>query len=260
MQKLILRLVFCPLFLAIHLASGQAEVQQWTNQSGQTIQAKFVRGDDETVILFMNGRNYAYQLEDLSEKSRKLARELITASAPKASPHAPKPLFPTPAPKGENGQPGYDASEIRIAVNEHNRLRREVGVPELKWDQDLARDAMEWAIVMAREQELEHSEGNDEGENISWAKGYGRARCIEIALKGWGDKEKVIYLSRGEPAVGEKGFQGVGHYTQMVWRSTTRVGMATVRSKDGSYYTCARYSPAGNFVGERPYPGKNKKR
>ena len=113
---------------------------------------------------------------------------------------------------------------------------------------------------MHRGREERCRDGNDEGENISWAKGYGRARCIEIALKGWGDKEKVIYLSRGEPAVGEKGFQGVGHYTQMVWRSTTRVGMATVRSKDGSYYTCARYSPAGNFVGERPYPGKNKKR
>ena len=112
---------------------------------------------------------------------------------------------------------------------------------------------------MAREQFLEHSKGNDEGENIAYAKGHTRSESIDVALIGWGEEEKVIYLARGEPTAGEKGFKGVGHYTQMVWFETTRVGMATALGAGGQYYTCARYFPSGNFFGKHPYPKSKEK-
>jgi hypothetical protein len=44
----------------------------------------------------------------------------------------------------------------------------------------------------------------------------------------------------------------VGHYTQMVWRETREVGIGMAQSKHG-LYVVARYSPAGNIVGEKPY-------
>jgi hypothetical protein len=40
----------------------------------------------------------------------------------------------------------------------------------------------------------------------------------------------------------------VGHYTQMIWRGTTRVGCALRSSARYDYLVC-RYGPAGNIVG-----------
>lgn len=46
-----------------------------------------------------------------------------------------------------------------------------------------------------------------------------------------------------------------GHYTQMVWANTLRLGCArsnTTKSPYGNYYIC-NYYPAGNFVGQQPF-------
>jgi hypothetical protein len=53
-----------------------------------------------------------------------------------------------------------------------------------------------------------------------------------------------------------------GHYTQLVWRATTRVGCATQvcdrNSPFGSRFPTwqlwvCNYAPPGNYVGQRPY-------
>jgi len=44
-----------------------------------------------------------------------------------------------------------------------------------------------------------------------------------------------------------------GHYTQMVWKDTKEVGIASAFSKNGKVYVVARYYPAGNYLGEYPY-------
>ncbi|MFP6900248.1 MAG: CAP domain-containing protein [Opitutales bacterium] len=252
MRKLFLSLLLCSHFLVITFALGQAKLHEWTNKAGQTIKAKFVRGDADTVTLFLNGRNYLYQLSELSDESQVLARKLSTTQD--SSAQVDDKLL-----QGK-GEASYSEAEIRRVLNEHNRLRREVGTPDLKWDPKLARHAQAWANTMAREQFFEHSRGkDDEGENIAYSKGHTRSESIDTALKGWGEEEKVIYRAQGEPVIGGRGFRGVGHYTQMVWSETTHVGMATVRATGGKYYTCARYYPSGNTVGERPYPKSGKK-
>ena len=43
-----------------------------------------------------------------------------------------------------------------------------------------------------------------------------------------------------------------GHYTQIVWRNTKRVGCAVARSGRTEVWVC-NYDPLGNWVGERPY-------
>ena len=42
----------------------------------------------------------------------------------------------------------------------------------------------------------------------------------------------------------------VGHFTQMVWTTTTKMGMGIARNTAGTkVYVVAHYSPPGNFVG-----------
>ncbi len=49
-----------------------------------------------------------------------------------------------------------------------------------------------------------------------------------------------------------------GHYTQLVWRDTERVGCGVANCNNvdgfgaGNLWVC-NYDPPGNYVGERPY-------
>ncbi|CAB4290778.1 unnamed protein product [Prunus armeniaca] len=44
-----------------------------------------------------------------------------------------------------------------------------------------------------------------------------------------------------------------GHYTQVVWRNTARVGCAKVRCNSGGTFIGCNYDPPGNYVGQKPY-------
>ena len=43
----------------------------------------------------------------------------------------------------------------------------------------------------------------------------------------------------------------VGHYTQLIWRNSRRVGCATAVGRYEEFLVC-RYSEAGNISGQRP--------
>ena len=72
---------------------GQVEIHEWTNKGGRTIKAKFISGDDSTVTIFLNGRNFVLKLSDLSEESQALARKL-SAPPPPCLRHPQRPLLP----------------------------------------------------------------------------------------------------------------------------------------------------------------------
>lgn len=49
-----------------------------------------------------------------------------------------------------------------------------------------------------------------------------------------------------------------GHYTQMVWRTTTQIGCGvnvcpSLAGIANARYLVCRYDPPGNWVGQRPY-------
>jgi pathogenesis-related protein 1 len=48
-------------------------------------------------------------------------------------------------------------------------------------------------------------------------------------------------------------FAPTGHYTQMVWRSTTQVGMGQASCPGGALVIVAEYNPPGNYIGQKPY-------
>ena len=41
-----------------------------------------------------------------------------------------------------------------------------------------------------------------------------------------------------------------GHFTQLVWRDSKKVGFGFAQTEDGRFYAVANYSPAGNYKGE----------
>ena len=135
----------------------------------------------------------------------------------------------------------------------HNSERAALGVPPLQWDDRLAADARIWAKELAATGRFEHSPDepgqNPQGENL-WA-GTPRAFSPEAMVHLW-VAEKRDYRPGVFPANSRSGdVENVGHYTQLIWRSSRQVGCATAVGPREEVLVC-RYSAAGNVYGERP--------
>ncbi len=135
----------------------------------------------------------------------------------------------------------------------HNAERAVVGMTPLNWDVALARDAAVWAQHLAATRTFDHSpddpKANPQGENL-WM-GTSRAYSYEDMVDGW-IEEKRYYRPGLFPKITKtRDWSDVGHYTQLIWYSTTHVGCA-MASGNGSDVLVCRYSPAGNWDGESP--------
>lgn len=135
----------------------------------------------------------------------------------------------------------------------HNQARAEVGVPPLRWSEPLAASARTWADHLAATGRFEHApESPDlpEGENL-WAGSRGRF-APEAMAAAW-IAEKQHFQPGLFPQNSKTGrVEDVGHYTQLVWRSTRQVGCAIATGEREDILVC-RYSDAGNYRGERPF-------
>ena len=147
-------------------------------------------------------------------------------------------------PAAQTSQDPQVASFLKV----HNEARKAVGVPPLKWSPDLATYAQAWANHLASGGgTLVHRTGSPYGENL--AGGRGGAASPTRAAEYW-------LSERNDYRHGPFGTQAeaVGHYTAMVWQTTTHVGFGTAVSENGTWVVVANYSPAGNVVGQYPYP------
>lgn len=140
----------------------------------------------------------------------------------------------------------------------HNAERTRLGIPPLIWSDKLARQSMEWAQQLTLIDGLEHSDTADyadptdgeEGENL-WrgTKGY---YTPEQMVNLWVDERK-IFINGPFPRNSTTGqWRDVGHYTQLIWRSTTQVGCAIASNEQDEVLVC-RYLEGGNVIGEKPY-------
>lgn len=137
----------------------------------------------------------------------------------------------------------------------HNAVRATVGVPPLTWDPALAEVARAWVIQCVDQAVpiglVDHNPGRSDnypgyvGENIY---GSGGQASGTAAVQLWAAEESSYdYASNSCSGV-------CGHYTQIVWRTTTKVGCALHTCPGlqyGSTVVC-NYSPGGN-TGGRPY-------
>ena len=141
-----------------------------------------------------------------------------------------------------------DAAFQKDLLEEHNLQRKEVGVTPIGWSTDLAQDALGWAKELAqRGGGLQHDPNRKkEGENI-WAGTAGHRSFTEMVSAWSREKKDFIYGPLEYNNLGK-----VGHYTQMIWKSTTKVGCALASNGKMDYLVC-RYSPQGNYTGQKPY-------
>ncbi|CAN0912418.1 Pathogenesis-related protein PR-1 [Linum grandiflorum] len=131
-----------------------------------------------------------------------------------------------------------------------NAARAALKLPPLRWDNRLARYATWYANQRRQDCAMVHSNG-PYGENIFWGSGSGAGWTPAHAASAW-VKERKSYSYRSNSCGG--GSEGCGHYTQIVWRRTVRVGCARVVCNGGKgVFMSCNYDPPGNYVGERPY-------
>ncbi|MGB1310270.1 MAG: pathogenesis-related family 1 protein [Leucothrix sp.] len=149
-------------------------------------------------------------------------------------------------------------------LDAHNTVRTAHNLPPLTWSAHLANYAQQWANRSAnvRNCGMQHrpQQGpfkQQYGENLWWASpriwstGLRELQpvTIERVVKDWADEKAFYNYATNSCQAGEQ----CGHYTQIVWRDTTEVGCAYQQCGDKSQLWVCNYSPAGNYIGERPY-------
>jgi Cysteine-rich secretory protein family len=134
-------------------------------------------------------------------------------------------------------------------VAAHNAERVRVGMPPLVWDPSLGNAAAAYAQQMAFTGMFQHSDRSARrgtGENL-WMGTHG-AFSIEAMVGGWASEKR--YFTPGVfPNNSRTGnWEDVGHYTQMIWPTTSHVGCALASTQRVDYLVC-RYATAGNVDG-----------
>ncbi|NXO71970.1 GLIP1 protein, partial [Phainopepla nitens] len=157
-----------------------------------------------------------------------------------------------------------DPKFIEECVQTHNTLRTRVdpaasNMLYMTWDPDLAKTAKAWAKkcmfkhnIYLKERGKVHPRFRTAGENI-WT-GSVSVFTVKTALTSWYQEvEFYDYDTNGCSKV-------CGHYTQVVWATSYKVGCAVqfcptveyISIRNAALFVC-NYGPPGNYIGARPY-------
>ena len=131
----------------------------------------------------------------------------------------------------------------------HNIERARARVAPLAWDNSLGAAAAAYAQQVAFSGRFQHSNRKARpgtGENL-WMGARGLF-SVESMVGAWAS-EKRWFRPGVFPNVAQRGsWQDVGHYTQMIWPTTTRVGCSVATTMHTDYLVC-RYAGKGNIDG-----------
>ncbi|WP_162918636.1 CAP domain-containing protein [Taklimakanibacter deserti] len=193
----------------------------------------------------------------------------------------PLPSAGAPPPDATTGGCTGLAGEELAICNEHNAVRAKHGVPALNWSADLASNAKNWVAgchTMTNSngdeffchQSSQYGCGTDPGYNYGENLSFGYpSRGGQEAARQWYCEVNVYNFDDPSPLLaGEDGGGTIfgdacnpannpkkvtGHFTQVIWRNTTRLGCAQNRCKlggddgiEGTLWAC-EYDPPGNF-------------
>uniref|UniRef100_W5NHS6 Cysteine rich secretory protein 1 n=1 Tax=Lepisosteus oculatus TaxID=7918 RepID=W5NHS6_LEPOC len=137
-------------------------------------------------------------------------------------------------------------------VNEHNTLRRNVSPPagnmlKMEWNQEAAENSERWAQLCTEN----HSSIGQRQINSNTESPCGENTVVSLNPISW---EEVIQMWNDEVhnfkyGVGSKDDSFTGHYTQIVWYRSNKIGCAVAHCSEAKYayfYVC-HYCPPGNY-------------
>jgi pathogenesis-related protein 1 len=171
---------------------------------------------------------------------------------------------------GGSGSGSGQTGEFAGTLEAHNAVRAAVETTNplmpLSWSEDLAAVAQDWADTLADEcAGIRHRMPNQYGENIAaqWssngtAGAYGPQAVDAWAaeIECWGFGTIAGTETCNSQCIAMQNSNGCGHYTQLVWRNTKRVGCGYATCRDGNLlmeiFVC-NYDPPGNYRGQAPY-------
>ena len=133
-------------------------------------------------------------------------------------------------------------------IQAHNEVRANYSEPPLKWDRTLARYARRYAnkFKVDCNSTLTHSNG-PYGENLFWGlhTHWTPTKIVQI----WAKEVKDYLWNTYNCVVNTM----CGHFTQIVWRDTLRLGCARVVCDVPGLFAICSYDPPGNYVGHSPF-------
>ncbi|PNP48900.1 hypothetical protein TGAMA5MH_00058 [Trichoderma gamsii] len=201
--------------------------------------------------------------------------EVAVKSSPKPSPKpSPSPVAASPKPAASSPAASSSSSSSSSSsgsndyqsamLNEHNIHRANHSAPALEWDDQLAgfahitasgcvfaHDMTEGGGSVAYGQNLASfgSSGDISGDQILSGRRGVTDQWYNDEMENW------TFYGQSNPPSGLD-LDAFGHFTQVVWKGSTKVGCATVQCPSGSvlslpsWYTVCNYGPPGNFGGE----------
>ena len=124
-------------------------------------------------------------------------------------------------------------------LDAHNKYRQMHKVPPMIFDENLARGAQAYAEKLHRAGEFLGYSNTEFGENIIW--NTNKEECYETswASDQWYKKE-IDRVDWNDLKLAK----GTYHLTQMIWKSSTKLGMG-IKGK----FVVARYKEVGNVEG-----------
>ncbi|KAL9619146.1 MAG: hypothetical protein Q9160_006235 [Pyrenula sp. 1 TL-2023] len=145
--------------------------------------------------------------------------------------------------------------DAQKALDLNNHARQQHSCPPLHWDDKLAADATAYAQTLANKiGHLSHSTNASrpgQGENLFWSWNSAKTEAsFEAGVQSW--LNEANKYQKGEK-IGQGDFASYGHYTQCLWKKTTKCGLGRAMDSKGGTYIVGRYSPPGNVTGETPY-------
>lgn len=120
----------------------------------------------------------------------------------------------------------------------HNKYRKMHGAPPMTYDSASAKLAQGWAENLANTNTFSHrpsSQRGGRGENIAYSSNGSNKSMFMM----WYDEVKDWDFAQGRSRGGV-----TGHFTQVVWKATTKLGCGLSKGR-----LVCNYMPAGNFSG-----------
>jgi uncharacterized protein YkwD len=175
-----------------------------------------------------------------------VAPETAHGTAPDPALASPGSRGPTRGDRGGRGtapagKSQGSSTEAQRLVDAHNRVRAKHCAKPLAWSAKLAQVAQQWANSLRDKGCVFGHSGGSFGENL--AAGTSGTLDAEDVVKMWYDEVSQYRFPNG-------GFSAqTGHFTQVVWRGTARVGCGRSQCNGMDIWVC-EYDPAGNWQGQ----------